>query len=499
MDHRLVLQESLSLYQGRSLTYSSWHQDVKPANILVIGDIKGDPYNVEFLLADLGLSHFTAVAKDKAGTTGEDMPGPRPYGKCPSSALLLQLNSKVGAPEKNLHETLLSDYLIESKQKLDVWALGGVYSEFTTWVVQDWDGLQKYRDKRGMEVDSTELGPVFHDKAEGQVLDCVLKHHEQLAQESSRTDCITPSIWDQILKRIFTRRHVRITAPQLEHYMNLLLEQAEKETPPAILQLSNSVPANVNAGVWGAQPRPQTPDQLPPGFEKSFPFTPPSGDSSQPRDLAWTQHSGSLVHSPDSHVLEGEASVIDTSSHDPAATVPLPTSSGFRLPEASPPRMLHQGARRATDSQQFPSTPAAAYEEPGLTENSRSERAKLVALRNTIPRHYYQVSYDSEVQAEVSASTGQTFDLDVSTKGKAPAHTDHNTQTSKKELSKRPPPPELTVKQLSYWAKLTRESKNSLGGFSFGGSKDYLLTGDTREADKEAELLEKMRERDYVR
>ncbi len=58
-----------------------WHQDIKPNNILVAGDIKTNPYGVRFMLADLGLSHFTAVIQDGAGITGEDTGGSRAYSK----------------------------------------------------------------------------------------------------------------------------------------------------------------------------------------------------------------------------------------------------------------------------------------------------------------------------------------------------------------------------------------------------------------------------------
>jgi serine/threonine protein kinase len=56
-----------------------WHQDIKPTNILVSGDVGNNPYEVRFMLADLGLSHFTAVVEDRAGVTGEDTHGARAY------------------------------------------------------------------------------------------------------------------------------------------------------------------------------------------------------------------------------------------------------------------------------------------------------------------------------------------------------------------------------------------------------------------------------------
>ena len=43
---------------GRLLTLSSWHRDVKPANILVCGVVGDGDWDIEFLLSDLGLTRF---------------------------------------------------------------------------------------------------------------------------------------------------------------------------------------------------------------------------------------------------------------------------------------------------------------------------------------------------------------------------------------------------------------------------------------------------------
>lgn len=71
------LCEPLAL--DNDLTFYSWHQDIKPNNILVSGDIVNKPYEARFMLADLGLSHFAAVVEDKADLTGEDQAGSQAY------------------------------------------------------------------------------------------------------------------------------------------------------------------------------------------------------------------------------------------------------------------------------------------------------------------------------------------------------------------------------------------------------------------------------------
>lgn len=65
-----------------------WHQDIKPANILVAGDLENDPYGARFMLADLGLSHFKAVLDDGYDVTGEDTHGARAYSMSPLLAMI---------------------------------------------------------------------------------------------------------------------------------------------------------------------------------------------------------------------------------------------------------------------------------------------------------------------------------------------------------------------------------------------------------------------------
>jgi hypothetical protein len=61
-------------------TQTRWHQDVKPANILVVLGNSESPYDVTFKLADLGLSHFSKVVAGETDPTGEDLGGSRAYG-----------------------------------------------------------------------------------------------------------------------------------------------------------------------------------------------------------------------------------------------------------------------------------------------------------------------------------------------------------------------------------------------------------------------------------
>lgn len=63
------------------LTSCRWHQDVKPKNILVIRGRSSNPYDVEFKLADLGLSHFQRTTAATTDAAARDTWGTREYGE----------------------------------------------------------------------------------------------------------------------------------------------------------------------------------------------------------------------------------------------------------------------------------------------------------------------------------------------------------------------------------------------------------------------------------
>ena len=57
-----------------------WHQDVKPANILVFGKNESSPYDCDFKIADLGLTHFKPSFSQANDPSDLDAFGTRAYG-----------------------------------------------------------------------------------------------------------------------------------------------------------------------------------------------------------------------------------------------------------------------------------------------------------------------------------------------------------------------------------------------------------------------------------
>jgi hypothetical protein len=67
--------------KDNKLTSCRWHQDVRPKNVLVIRGRSTNPYDVEFKLADLGLSHFQRTTAATIDAAGRDTWGTREYGE----------------------------------------------------------------------------------------------------------------------------------------------------------------------------------------------------------------------------------------------------------------------------------------------------------------------------------------------------------------------------------------------------------------------------------
>lgn len=62
----------------------SWHQDLKPANILVVVHENASIYKgISFKVADLGLSHFKTIMEGDAEAVDLDTFGTRTYGPLP--------------------------------------------------------------------------------------------------------------------------------------------------------------------------------------------------------------------------------------------------------------------------------------------------------------------------------------------------------------------------------------------------------------------------------
>ena len=68
------------VYEGHSAYLHRFHQDVKPTNILV-KSTGPSVYDCEFVLADLGLSHFKNAGSSQKDVTDKDSYGTYAYSR----------------------------------------------------------------------------------------------------------------------------------------------------------------------------------------------------------------------------------------------------------------------------------------------------------------------------------------------------------------------------------------------------------------------------------
>ena len=78
MNKELSLGERCFHSVRSSAELSRWHQDITPTNVLVRTQPGLSVYDCEFVIADLGLSHFKIPTSDK--TMDTDSYGTRAYG-----------------------------------------------------------------------------------------------------------------------------------------------------------------------------------------------------------------------------------------------------------------------------------------------------------------------------------------------------------------------------------------------------------------------------------
>lgn len=78
--HGYIISSGLIWIVPYANLIDSWHQDVKPANILVTSRRGGSAYEWQFKLADLGLSHFKRIVDLQGEAMAYDSHGTRIYG-----------------------------------------------------------------------------------------------------------------------------------------------------------------------------------------------------------------------------------------------------------------------------------------------------------------------------------------------------------------------------------------------------------------------------------
>ncbi|KXH25930.1 hypothetical protein CSAL01_04484 [Colletotrichum salicis] len=167
---------------GNVQTFSGWHGDIKPDNILRVGNV--------FKLADFGFTKFK-----KNENSG------------PDAAHMLGGTLAYGSPERDkaYREKKPTLHL----QAIDTWSFGCVLSAVATWVIlgsqsyENYNTLREYaiqelHNRQSPECRAPACNDAFHDGFK--VLPEVLEWHTHLRNSSRRADTISCAVLDLVEK-----------------------------------------------------------------------------------------------------------------------------------------------------------------------------------------------------------------------------------------------------------------------------------------------------------
>lgn len=324
-----------------------WHQDVRPENILVVSNGSTLPYEWQFKLADLGISHFKTTSSSRENTAN-DTYGTRTY----------------GAPECFRPDQVSGQAKLKVNQNIDIWSLGCIYSETIRWLPfkHKYAGIVAYCEERRAEIDKIPAFDgvdCFHNGRT--VLEAVHESNETAVDGLLRKDFITEKVIEMV-NDMLVPAEARPTAHWLWSKQLRILETARKKLKPPDVA-SPTRPINQVQGP-GPQPRsspqprnnthpisgpsgPPLPPVLPPGFGLEATtrpavyqaqWDPPNLSHMQMYDnnyMVLGNEEGPRRHSPDSLTEVGD----EEGTSSPLSQIPGSlTTSQHGSPIPSPPQ-----------------------------------------------------------------------------------------------------------------------------------------------------------------
>ena len=224
------------------------------------------PFDVEFKIADLGVSHFKRHVTSQGEATDRDTYGTRAYGilhfNIPPD--IPSTNGTLGAPECYRADDDIDRVRFLVKQNVDIWSLGCVFSEAAVWLVFGKAQLAEYRRRRGEETEQIygfRDGNCFHDGR--QVLTSVTQIHRTLAVEIRKSDHVTEPILKMVTDEMLVESNNRTPARCLRSRTQRILKEAEVRFKDSAL---NAVSGSVSGSAVQSPPR--TPPEPPPGHRE---------------------------------------------------------------------------------------------------------------------------------------------------------------------------------------------------------------------------------------
>jgi len=307
------------------------------------------------------------------------------------------LTSETGAPECYRSDEFLEQAQLRIKQNVDIWSLGGIFSEAAIWIAYGYsEGIIEYRRSRKDETDRIQGfrdGDCFHDGEK--VLRAVLKWHKDILPILRNSDKITASVLNMVEVDMLVLSDARSQALQLWHKCQGILEKARRE-----VDLQSSPTRNEIAS---KEPPPRPPPQMPPS-----PHPPPRPIDSystrskhSQRQVSWDQspesYGGRRDHSPDRETMfDGEGSARSDGSNTLDGRSEYWEASRYEYPGRRPQSSVQRsrdewGHHHRSDPSANKST-RSSYR-PQSSDEARSERK-----RTSLPASIGSAQYDRKSQ-----------------------------------------------------------------------------------------------------
>ena len=190
-----------------------------------------------------------------------------------------------GAPETYRNRNLQGLHL-QTPQSADIWSMGCVFSEVSTWVTEGKEKLTEYRRRRRLEIsrrleesgnntESTEIEDRFHLHSE--ILDTVKQNHSEIMDNSRRHDYITPCVIERLVKGMV--RPKSSSRGRAEYHLETsqdILREAEnkirKARPTPAPTPEHTVSDSQLRHIYGRKPR--LPPSVPPDRTNNMPLDP---------------------------------------------------------------------------------------------------------------------------------------------------------------------------------------------------------------------------------
>lgn len=248
----LTIHGHIGSDSSASQILKGWHQDVKPANILVFGGNVSSPYDCDFKIADLGLTHFKPSFSQENDPSDLDAFGTRAY----------------GAPETFRPHRDTESSPLQVTPAVDIWSVGCVFSEVSVWAHGGWKRVVEYRRQRSVEIQAKGGGEgehIFH--YEGKLLDAVDNIHHNILETSLSGHHITRSVLDSLVEDML-QHGTRPPAKFVFDKTKRLVRDAEKkfgvsveEYVAGLAENTNGELVDVNRATTRTRSSPQVPNE----------------------------------------------------------------------------------------------------------------------------------------------------------------------------------------------------------------------------------------------